>query len=142
MVETSKEVTSDYLLALDGYRLAKATGLTYFDFVHADVCFIEATANTTEKGWVGLADLLGERAKNGLPTYVMGYWPTKGGMSSQTKGLRYLLASSLATIRLNLLVPYELSSEGSDNGKEQLGVEIGTSKSNIPSGITINKLLS
>lgn len=138
-----KDVHPDLIHAVDGYRVVQATDLTYYDFIHADICFIEATANTTEKGWVGVADLLGERAKHGLPTYVIGYWGTKGA-SNNAKGLRYLLAPEQGSVRLDLLVPFELKSKSGSYGDEvqvQRKVDFDTTKSNVTAGISIDALM-
>ena len=138
-----KDVPPDLIHALDGYRLVQETDLTYYDYISADVCFIEATANTTEKGWTGLADLLGERAKRGLPTYVTGYWNTKTS-DYHSKGLRYLLQQSAIT-RLDLLVPYEVKS-----GKQGEGVTmtraipqetVKPTQTSTQNGLTVGDLL-
>lgn len=137
-----KDINPDYIHAVDGYRVVQATDLTYFDFIHADVCFIEATAHTTEKGWTGLADLLGERSKRGLPTFVIGYWGARA--SGSGKGLRFLLAPEVGTARLDLLVPYELKGRKAGQ-KEELGVNrsenLGTTKSTISAGLSLNSFM-
>lgn len=137
-----KDVHPDAIHAVDGYRIVQSTDLTYFDFIHADLCFIEATANTTEKGWTGIADLLGERAKHGLPTYVIGYWGTRGG-GSGTRGLKYLLNSDTGAIRLDLLVPFELKSKSAhgDDASVQRSVAFESSKSDVTAGLSITNLM-
>lgn len=139
-----KEVHPNMLHAVDGYRLIQNTDLTYFDFIHADVCFIDATANTTEKGWTGLADLLSERSKKGLPTYVMGYWGSKNPQAGQ--GLKYLLAGDNggSMTRLDLLVPYELrSSKGQNNPSMSIAkpVPTATTEPNSIGGISVSDLM-
>ena len=108
-----RDVHPDLIQAVDGYRVVQETNLTYFDFRHADICFIEATAHTTEKGWAAVADILSERAKNDLPTYVIGYWATKSPQAG--KGLRYLLNDGGVTARLNKLTPIELKTHREEN---------------------------
>lgn len=134
-----KDVPPDLIHAIDGYRLVQETDLTYYDYQTADLCIIEATANTTEKGWTGLADLLGERAKRGLPTYVMGYWGSKA-----SNGLRYLLQQT-SVVRLDLLVPYEVrSSKGQSGVTLTRAVTQDTVKRgshNAQTGVTVNDLL-
>lgn len=139
-----KDVHPDLIHAVDGYRVVQHTNLTYFDFIHADVCFIEATANTTEKGWTGLADLLGERAKQGLPTYVIGYWSTRGAVSNTSKGLRYLIAPEGGHVRLDLLVPFELKprkGNAEDDVYVNRIIQMDTTKSSVTAGLSIETLM-
>lgn len=139
-----KDVHPELIHAVEGYRFVQHTDLTYFDFIHSDLCFIDATANTTEKGWTGLADLLGERAKQGLPTYVLGYWSTRGAGVGGSRGLRYLIAPEYGSVRLDLLVPFELKSKNVDNNEDtqvQRVVNYGTAKSSVTAGLSINNLM-
>jgi hypothetical protein len=137
-------VSPDMIHAVEGYRFIQFTELSYFDFIHADVCFIEATANTIEKGWTGLADLLGERAKQGLPTFVFGYWGAKSGSWTGSKGLKYLLAPDQGSVRLDLLVPFELKSkkgDGADEAQVQRMIDVDNSKSSVSAGLSIASLM-
>jgi hypothetical protein len=139
-----KDVPPDLLLAVDGYRLVQETGLTYHDYTRSDLCFIDATANTTERGWTGIADLLGERAKYGLPTHVIGYWSSRGGSWTGSKGLKYLLANENGMIRLELLVPFELKSKRgqNDDASVQRTFNISSTKSPVTSGLSIDTFMS
>lgn len=121
-----KDVHPDLLNAVDGYRVIQDTDLTYYDFINADLCFIDATANTTEKGWTGVADLLNERTKKGRPTYVIGYWGTKNAQYAGMNGLKYLTVPKGVMPRLDLLVPVEIKPK-SKNGK----VEFSNTKISI-----------
>lgn len=141
-----KDVPPDLLMAIDGYRMVQATDLTYFDFIHADVCFIEATANTSDNGWVGIADLLGERAKRGLPTYIIGYWAS-GNVRGKTRmsPLRFLLAPENGSTRLDLLVPFEVKTKKSyaDNTTSSNKLEtVGATKSDITTGLSISSIMN
>jgi hypothetical protein len=138
-----KDIPPDLIHAVDGYRLVQTTDLTYFDFIHADLCFIEATANTTEKGWTGIADLLGERSKQGLPTYVLGYWGTKGGGWTGSKGLKYLLAPEQGAVRLDLLVPYELKGKTGTGDEAQVTriMNMDSGRSDVSAGLSIDSLM-
>ena len=55
-------------------RLRYATNFDYWDYITAPLIFIEASAGVSADGWVAIADLLSERARLSLPTYVIGYW--------------------------------------------------------------------
>lgn len=133
------DVEPDTLYAIDGYRTIQETKLTYYDFVSTDVCFVEATANTSAKGWTALADLLQERAKKNLPTFVIGYWASK---TSNSSGLRYLLAQEGVFKRLDLLVPFEVKSKRStDSASVSRNIEIGTTKSEVSAGLSLNSLM-
>lgn len=137
-----KDVPPDLIHALDGYRLVQETDLTYYDYITADICFVEATANTTEKGWTGLADLLGERTKRGLPTYVMGYWNTRTS-DYHSKGLRYLLQQTAVT-RLDLLTPYEVKSAKTDGvhvARNQMQETVKPIQSPSKGGTTMEDIL-
>lgn len=138
-----KDVPPDLIHALDGYRLVQETNLTYYDYITANVCFLEATANTTEKGWTGLADILGERAKRGLPTYVTGYWNTKTS-DYHSKGLRYLLQQS-AIARLDLLSPYEVKSAKQSEGVTMTRAipqeSVKPTQAPVQTGLTVGDLL-
>lgn len=102
-----RDIHPELLNAVDGYRMVQETGLSYYDFITADVCFVEATANTTENGWKGLADLLAERSKRNKPTYVIGYWSHRSSQAGI--GLKYLINSNTSTY-LHKMTPYELQS--------------------------------
>lgn len=143
LLEEKKKVDPEDIAALEGYKFVVFSGLTYFDFVHADLCFIEATASTTEFGWSAIADLLSERAKNGLPTYVIGYWRSVSSGKSYASGLRYLLAPNRDNARLDLLVPFELvpKSRGNVAHIERGFEEVGATKSTITSGLSIETFL-
>lgn len=138
-----KDVSPDLILTIDGYRVVQRTDLTYYDFINADLCFIEATANTSERGWVGLADLLSERAKRGLPTYVIGYWSSSSG---GPRGVKYLINPAQGVTRLDLLVPFEIKAATST---EQGGVEVvtdklskvGSTKSSEVTGLSVQTLM-
>lgn len=95
---------SDIVDAIDGAKFVTLTNKTYSDFVNADVCFLRATASTTERGWQILADILDERASRNKATVVFGYYSTK---SSYTNGLRFLLSENSQLSRIN---PVELIS--------------------------------
>lgn len=101
-----RNVHPEMLNAIDGYRTIQDTGLTYYDYINSDVCFVEATANTTENGWRALADLMTERARIGKPTYVIGYWTHRSTQAGV--GLRYLInKNDRAT--LDRMKPVEIS---------------------------------
>ena len=55
-------------------RLRYVCGFDYWDYVTSPLVFIEASAGIDADGWIAIADLLGERARLSLPTYVIGYW--------------------------------------------------------------------
>lgn len=82
-------------------RLRDATGFDYMDYINSPLIFIEATSGTTRQGWVAVADLLSERAKRGLPTYVIGYW------AFSTCGDGSFLETN-ALNRLDRLLPVEI----------------------------------
>ncbi len=125
--------------AYDGHRFSTQTGVTYYDYITADLCIVEATANTLTKGWNVLADLLAERARMGLPVYVIGYWGSKGGGSGST-GLRYLLQPDGTRPRLDLLSVYELVSKrmagsgGSTGGSPGLTLRTAPPVASVPTG--------
>lgn len=139
-----KNIPPELVHAVDGYRIVQRTKLTYFDFIHADLCFIDATANTSELGWAGLADLLGERAKRGLPTYVIGYWPSRGtsGTNKAFRSLKFLLVNGYGNVRLDLLVPYELKSKRSEKAVEiKKTIEPESTKSSVLAGLSQESLM-
>lgn len=82
-------------------RLVDCTGFDYMDYINSPLIFIEATSGTTRQGWVAVADLLSERSKRGLPTYVIGYW----AFSACGDG-SYLETNSLG--RMDRLLPVEI----------------------------------
>lgn len=81
----------------------------YKIFYTSQICFLDASAKTTETGWVALADLLAIRARKGLATYVTGYWGSTQIMNRS--GAKYILDND--GDRLSLLKPYELVSKRS-----------------------------
>jgi hypothetical protein len=48
-------------------------GIDYWDYVSAPLVFLEITAGITDSGYLALLDLLAERSKMCLPTYVIGF---------------------------------------------------------------------
>lgn len=81
------------------------SNLTWYDYTSADICFLAATASADSNEAVILADLLHERARRALPTYVFGYW-TQDALSKSKSGLYYLIDSNSKL--LSLLKPYEI----------------------------------
>lgn len=77
----------------------------YKDFYTSQVCFLDASARTTESAWVALADILAIRARKGLCTYVTGYWAST---SLERTGASYIIDED--SNRLNLLNPVNVIS--------------------------------
>lgn len=67
---------------------------SYLDYTTCDICFLFASAGLTEKDDViGLADILTERGRRGLPTIIVGYW-SKESVAMRKTGISFLLANS------------------------------------------------
>ena len=134
------DYNGDKTVAYDGLRHMQATGNTYYDYRHADLCILEATANTTEKGWASLADILSERSRSNLPTYVIGYWP----LSSFTKyntGINFLIDRGNSR-RLDKLSAYECKIKtryGNTNPKGRDLEKVGTSISKYEGGLKLEQ---
>ena len=111
-----KGVLPELMSAVEGYRLISETDLTYYDYCKADLCILDATANTTERGWAALADILRERAKSGFPTIVTGYWASVSPQAG--KGLKYLIAPD-GSSRLDLLTLIELKTGRHEKSETQ-----------------------
>lgn len=77
----------------------------YESFYSSQICFLDASARTTESGWVALADILTIRARRGLCTYVTGYWAST---NLEHTGANYLIDED--SNRLSLLNPVNLIS--------------------------------
>lgn len=131
----------DTLSALDGMRFIEKTKVTYFDFINADLCFIDATSATTAKGWTALADLLSERSRNNLPTYVIGYWQTSNQILYNS-GLNFLIGSINAS-RLDRLNTFELKLKKNSKSDEETSVGItkvpnfSTTKASVTAGVSL-----
>lgn len=76
---TYTEQTSD-MIRITGLNTTLAArvhrlmgGLDYTDYTTAPLCFLELTPGTTDAGFLALRDLLAERARLSLPTYVLGF---------------------------------------------------------------------
>lgn len=137
-----KGVLPELLTAVEGYRLISETDLTYYDYCTASLCILDATANTSERGWAALADILRERAKRGLSTIVTGYWVSTSPQAG--KGLKYLIGSE-NTSRLDLLHVIELKSgrnETTPTGTQKIMSSAQTTKSDIAGGVSFNDLIS
>ena len=67
--------------------------LTWLDFTSCDICFVCCTADADEEEFAILADLLQERSRRGLPTYVFGYW-TKLWLRQHRKTISYLFTDN------------------------------------------------
>lgn len=55
-------------------RMKYACDFDYMDYITTPLVFIEVSAGIDDTGWIAIADLLCERCKLSLPTYVIGYW--------------------------------------------------------------------
>jgi len=123
-LEDRSNMSADMLLVSDGFKTVKDTGFTYYDYINADVCFIETTANTTDKGWIGVADLLNERAKKGKSTFIIGYYSHDNAYIGNGK---YLFCPEGLKNRLDLLSVVELQTKryGSyrENNKESMDLK-------------------
>ena len=84
-------------------------GIDYTDYVTAPLCMLELTAGTTDAGFLALRDLLAERARLSLPTYVFGFCgmyklAANGEYASlgqfEGRGLRKLTQLSLTRARM------------------------------------------
>ena len=92
-------------------RLATDFPCDYYDYCKAPLVILEATAETLKRGWSTLADLLAERAREGLPTYVFGYHSSTSGMIQ--KELHFLTTDNFKRLdRLNII---ELKTKGKGN---------------------------
>ena len=85
-------------------RLAVDFPCDYYDYCKAPMVILEATAETMSRGWSALADLLAERAREGLPTYVFGYYASTA--PNIYKDLKWLVGENMS--RLDMLTVVEL----------------------------------
>lgn len=136
-----KDIQPDVLAASDGYRCFQETGLSYKDFTSADLVILNATAATTDKGWMALADILEERSKRGLPTYVIGYWGSRA--SGAYRGLNYLLTPEGGISRLDKLTSYEVISRSNTNEgvHVETSLDVGVAKSGVTAGLSAESLM-
>lgn len=72
---------------------------TYADYIKADLVFLEASAMTHDVSYNALADILIERERLSLPTYVISYWNAEKQYKSP---VRFLLNSEVKS-RLRLM---------------------------------------
>ena len=84
------------------------SNLTWYDYTTADVCFLCSTAKAGDNEFVLLADLLQERARRGLPTYIIGYW-TRETLKKQRATITYLFSDD--EIRLSTLSYFGVQTE-------------------------------
>lgn len=74
----------------------------FFAYVNTQLCFLDLGAVSNWEVAGTLADILGLRAKKGLPTIVTGYWSYESIEKNDKSGLRYLISkegkSSLAIL--------------------------------------------
>ena len=84
------------------------TNLTWYDYTTADVCFLCSTAKASDSEFILLADLLQERARRGLSTYVVGYW-TRDTLRKQKATITYLFSDDKS--HLSLMSYYGVQTE-------------------------------
>lgn len=84
------------------------SNLTWYDYTTADVCFLCSTAKAGDSEFVLLADLLQERSRRGLPTYIIGYW-TRETLKKQRAMITYLFSDG--DIRLSTLSYFGVQTE-------------------------------
>lgn len=80
--------------------------VSYYDYTTADICFLAATAVSTHDEILLLSELLAERERHGLSTYVFGYW-SEVALKHGKNSLHFLISTE-AKPRLGLLKPYEV----------------------------------
>lgn len=125
--------------------------ITWFDYTTADICIVAATAATDSDDVNVLAELIQDRERRALPTYVMGYWSQAALMANRSP-LRFLISEQ--SNRLGLLKPYEIVSNNrynnGDGSLQALGLisSLGTtpekplkSSANL-CGVSIEKLIN
>lgn len=125
------------------------SNITWFDYTTADICFVAATSGSDGDDINILAELIQDRERRGLPTYVMGYW-SQAALLANRSALRFLINEK--SNRLGLLKPYEIVTNNRYNngegGLETLGLvsNLGTKpekpmKSSLQlCGVSIEKL--
>jgi hypothetical protein len=112
-------------------RLRDITGFDYTDYINSPLIFLEATGGTTHQGWIALADILAERAKQSLPTYVIGYW------SFSLCGDGVYLGTS-QTSRLDKLIPVEIiPNKIKHTTAYNYAVDIRANDSQNPNGVKV-----
>jgi hypothetical protein len=136
---------SDYadLPVVEGLKFSRYTGLTYFDFINADLCFVEISSNSSKGGGAALADLLSERAKHGLPTYVISYWPSGHVKHPSFGGIQFLFMDT-GYSRLDKLNIYEISRRrGYVEGESwDFTVNETLSKSKVTAGLDLKDFMN
>lgn len=133
-------VPPEQISLIEGYRFFQRTGLSFDDFVHADLCLIKASAGNSDKGAIALAELLGQRAENNLSTYVIGYWASKS--FNRFRGMGQLIAPENSRSRLEWLVPFELKPRSADSTVHiEKIIEVETTKSSITAGLSADSLM-
>lgn len=110
-VELNEYSNPEILDCIDGCKLANEYKMTYSDFIQADVCILHASANTTQRGFNALADILGERSRRGKATIVLGYW---GSRNKNVATLNYLLTDSFSLNKKRGLEVVEVVANGND----------------------------
>lgn len=116
----------EILDCIDGCKLANEYKMTYSDFIQCDLCILNASANTSQRGFNALADILAERSKRGKSTIVIGYW---GSKNKNAKALNYLKDDEYTINKQKVLKIIEMtkkSSESADGSIKTKGVTNST----------------
>lgn len=119
-------------------ELCKLYRVTYQSFVAADICFIEAGADTPKTCWKMLKGLMSDRAKLNLPTYVIGYWSLK------TTGHEAYFDDTLNSGRLDLFKTVELDINASKDNTVSIkgNKKYPDTKSSITTGVNAREFMA
>lgn len=102
----------EILDCIDGCKLANEYKVTYSDFIQSDLCILNYSANTSQRGINALADILSERSKRGKATIVIGYWGSKNRNSNE---ISYLLDDGYTRNKCKVLTTIEIAKKESTN---------------------------
>lgn len=120
---------------------AKVHKISYQSYITADLVFLEAGPNTVSKYWVALKDLMIERSRLNLPTYVIGYW----SLSKTNQDIFF--KDTLNSGRLDLLNVVELKQETKTEQQSKNTISIQNRKkypetrSSITAGVSISEFM-
>lgn len=112
------------------------TNATYNSYIYADLCVVEANPKLSRRHWVTLRDLLIERARLNLPTYVIGRWTLK------EVGQEDYFKDFCNTGRLDLLRVFELKRGRPNEAKVRYKREYEDTKSSIMAGVSVRDFMN
>lgn len=118
-------------------KLAREFSCDYYDYCKSSLVILEATADTQERGWLALADLLSERAREGLGTYVFGYHSSTARVVDT---LRYMTTQNIHRLDMLNVIEFKTKRNGAVTTMARSFNDVAQYNGELEAGIKVQSL--